>query len=886
MDLIEPLIAAWSRILPGQAITRQSHFFASGGDSLAATAMCLEIEQKTGCAVPVGQIYLTPVLENFAAVLQSFDADNRSPLFIPLNPTGTGRPVFGIAPAMGGVFHFRQLAAAFSDDRPFHVIEPRISAAGTHTYSSIRDLATCALDVVQSKQPQGPYTLAGFSFGGPLAWEMARLLEETGERVDCLILLDSSIRNGYAAPANNPGIAARIALKWQFYRDCRRVRTRFGEAFRYGRWLPLVWQKLKDSLPGTARELKEARTGTIPPRPGEADMKVESQERLRDGYNPGTYKGTVHLFRAEHQLTLHRELDLDLGWSSHLPEGRLVIRTVPGDHFSLLKSPHVNVLAREVQTLAQESDKAWQAEIDTEFARSSRMRPLPFEEPVNDEDLMGRLVQVVRTFPDQIAIRDGGKRLTYAEFYAIAERIAEFLLEQQPDAAGPVLLHFETSWQFICASHAVLLAGRCYVPVDTDFPDLRIKEIATLAGAGCAFTLDTGGLARAIGDAMPVFSFGEASRFNQPHRHSLPVPTDPGKPAVLLFTSGSTGSPKGTVLHRRMLLHLCWRRTTAGGFCPADRYALFYISAFMGGVMAIHAPLCAGATLCLFDIRRRGLAEIPTWMKEERITVVHMITSIMRRLLTLWNGSPPLPDLRLLIPGGERARGSDIELWKRTCQSTVGFATCLGSTECGTIAMYPLSFDFGYSAGPLPVGRPFASLNARVVREDGSVADTFEEGQLVIESHYIFRGYLNADELNKSVLSFSEDGKAVYKTGDYGFFDDVGIFYNAGRHDSRVKVNGNLVELAEVESVLIRSGLIDEVAVIHRALESSSEAPALVAFYRAKNAENLESRLAAFLLDHLPRAMLPGKWVQLSAFPQTTNGKTDRRALAILEFQP
>jgi acyl-coenzyme A synthetase/AMP-(fatty) acid ligase len=256
----------------------------------------------------------------------------------------------------------------------------------------------------------------------------------------------------------------------------------------------------------------------------------------------------------------------------------------------------------------------------------------------------------------------------------------------------------------------------------------------------------------------------------------------------------------------------------------------------------------------------------------------------MRRLLGLWDGSPELPDLRLLIPGGERARASDLELWKRTCSGKVRFATCLGSTECGTIALNPLSFAYHHTSGPLPVGKPFTSLNARVVREDGSETAAFEEGQLVIESDYIFRGYLNAGELNKSVLSFSQDGKAVYKTGDYGFFDEAGIFYNAGRQDSRVKVNGNLVELAEIESVLVESRLVDEVAVVHRPVLPDDPEPRLVAFYRSSEADDPESQLGAWLLERLPRIMLPAKWVRLGAFPQTTNGKTDRGTLANLKI--
>ncbi|NDV62936.1 AMP-binding protein [Puniceicoccales bacterium CK1056] len=884
-NLINSLTNTWTNLLPDAKIDRRSHFFESGGDSLTATAMSLEVERDTGCAIPVGQIYLTPILEDFAAAVSNFDADDRAPLYIPLKPEGTGRPLFGIAPAMGGVFHFRELAEALSENTPFHVIEPRVSASGAHTYSSIRDLATCALSVVRNKQPQGPYRFAGFSFGGPLAWEMARILVETGERVDCLMLLDSSSRNGYGLPHGQQGFLKLISHNWQFLSRCREVRKLYSEPFRFSRWVPLIQQKLKDNLPAVKRKPQsDSSIDKKPVAPGAKEMKVESQEKLRDGFDPGTYPGIVHLFRAEEQLTLHRELDFDLGWTSHLQNKGLVVQTVPGDHFSLLKPPNSQVLADKIQAVLDIADENLATEVNEEVRQGNAASPLPLDEPVAGESYIERFLQVVRAYPERVALRDGGTRLTFAQLHAKAAKVASFLLEKDPDGEGPVLLHFQTSWQFICALYGVLLAGRYYVPVDTEFPDLRIQKIVTLSGATAAITLSPDSLHIDSPGSMKIYSFDEASQFAGGNSPPLPVEVSPEAPAVLLFTSGSTGVPKGAVLSRKMLLHVAWRRGTRAEYTAADRYGIFYISAFMGGVMAIHSPLLYGITLSIYNIRQRGLSELPQWMCDERITIMHMITSVMRRFLGLWDGDPPLPDLRLLIPGGERARSGDIELWKRTCAEKVKFAACLGSTECGTITMNCLSKCYEHGKGPIPVGKPFKSLNARILRADGSEAETLEEGQLVVESDYIFRGYLNAPELNQSVLSFRKDGKALYKTGDYGFIDTDGVFHNAGRRDSRVKVNGNLVELAEIESVLMNSGLVDEVAVVHRPLRAEDSNFQLVGFYRSRQTDQLETRLGAHILERLPRIMLPARWVPLTVFPETSTGKTDRRALAEMEL--
>lgn len=879
-DLIEPLISCWRQILPGATIDRRSHFFDSGADSLAATAMCLEIERQTGCVIPVGQIYLTPVLEEFAAVLAKFDPDNRAPLFIPLKNEGILTPVFGIAPAMGGVFHFRELAASMDSDHPFHVIEPRVSASGAHAYTSLRDLAERALKVVRGKQPQGPYRFAGFSFGGPLAWEMAKILEDSGEVVDCLILLDSSSRDGYRVPETNPSWSEKLTREWRFIRECRGVRAVYSAPFRTRRWIPLLWQKFIDSvrtLPGTSPNPPAPGKET---KPGRDDMDVETQQKLRNGYDPGFYGGRVYLFRAERQLTLHRELDYDLGWTPRTGVGQLRIITVPGDHFSLLKPPHVASLSSKIKQTLDQADRDFCRRIERETGHAGTLQSLPLDEPVNGECYSERFREVAKTYPDHAAIRDGGMVLSYAELFRRAEAIAAWLLDTRPGSDAPVLLHFDTNWQFICSLLGVLLAGRCYVPVDPEFPDLRIREIITLSGAETALSLEP---ERLENTALKAVSFDDACRPDTGRNPALPRPR-PESPAVLLFTSGSTGHPKGTVVTRKMLLHVCWRRGTSCHYSPADRYALVYTSAFMGGVMAIHSPLMFGLTLCVYNLRRRGIMDLPHWMRREKITILHMITSILRRFLGHWNGNPALPDLRLFIPGGERARKSDIEQWKACCEERVRFATCLGSTECGTIAVNPLPMGYDPPDGPLPVGRPFTALNAKILREDGSEADPNEEGQLVIESEYIFRGYLNADELNKTVIAFSGDGKSVYKTGDFGYFDESGILYNCGRRDSRVKINGNLVELAEIESVLMESGMVDEVAVVHRPLAADDSEWKLVAFYRATPSENLESRLAEWLFERLPRIMQPARWVSLPRFPETVNGKTDRKGLCEVEL--
>lgn len=878
----DTLIEIWEKILRKTGVDIGDNFFALGGDSLSATAMIVAVEEKLAKGIPVGQIYLTPILQEFAHALANLHADDNAPLYIPLNQGSAILPLWAIAPAVGGVFHFRDLAAALPDTIPVSVIEPRFSASGSHRYDSIEEVAEGCLEVLKAKQPQGPYRLCGYSFGGIIAWEMAKSLESSGDTVDILLFLDSKGRTTCIEPENQ-SMTSRILSKIRFLHECSQVRNSHGEPIHWKKCGKLLARKITNSVKDLFPTKDSKSSKSIPEITGPGAMQIPSQEKLRTIYDPGHYSGRIVLFRAEDQFTLHRELDFDLGWGKHVYSGNLNIQTLPGDHFNLVRQPNVNHLAKAVTGLWEEAENRIEVSINREHMASAKSPSLPLPEPVNGESLLNRFRQVTEAFADLTAIRDGGTCLTFSELANNAEKIATFISLSDPESSKPIGLRFQASWQFICAVYGVLLAGRSYLPLDPEFPYARTKEIIDLSDLDFVLGMDVDEKLVKSCSSIKMWAFDEAIRTTANAIGSFPEP-DPDAPAILLYTSGSTGKPKGSIVTHKMLLHICWRRGTSCQLVPGDRYAMLYSSAFMGGVLVVHSPLLWGCTVVIYNLRKRGLHDLASWLKQERITVLHMITSIMRRFFTTWGGLPSLPDLRLLIPGGERSRGSDLEHFKSLFGDKVRFCACLGSTECGTLAINPLTRQYHHEGGPLPVGKPFKSLGIRILRSDGSTADTGEVGEIVAASHYIFRGYVNNSELNQKVLTFTDDGMAVYNTGDYGYINGDGVLYNIGRKDSRVKVNGNLVELAEVESAISLTGLVHEVAVLHRPVVSGSEEKQLVAFYRPKTgaAEGVKNRLIEALIDQLPYSMTPTIWIRLNAFPQTLNGKTDRKELNCL----
>ena len=871
--LADTLKQIWSESLNHAGVKETDSFFALGGDSLAAVAMATEVERRTGLPVPVGQIYLTPVLMEFREALERMDPDSKAPIFIPMRESDGKLPtLFGVAPAMGGIFHFKDLAEALPPGQGFAVLEPQVAASGAHPYDSVEDLAAHCLTVMRSKQPQGPWLLAGYSFGGIVAWEMARQMEASGDPPALLMLLDTNSRHSYAIPGDLNS-AERVLAKARFVIHCGRIRSDFGEPFYLARCWPLFVKKVVESVIGRPHQ-------RLPGQPlGAADMEVAAQRSLSKTYQRCHYNGTVHLFRSDHQLTLHREIDYDLGWSEHTGDGKLHIITVPGDHFSLMRHPSSVRLARHFMEGIAAVGQAHLKQIENECAKAEDCIPLPFTEPHPQDDLMERLGQVTRAYPEKTALCDGTVRLSYSRLSETAARIATTLLTAQPDSSAPVLLHFESNWQFVVAIYGVLMAGRAYVPLDPAFPPARIREIATLSEAKAAISLDPDTLRSSLPEGIHITHFDTASS-GDPGSRLLPVNSAPEAPAIYLFTSGSTGKPKGSAVSRRMLLHLCWRHHEFFKLRPQDRYAVLYVSAFMGAVGAIHPPLLSGGCLCFYNLRRRGLKTFGNWIAEERITILHAITSIQRAFYSSLSERLQLPHLRLVLPGGEPLRTSDLPLWKSRLPAGVPISSGIGSTECGTLCSYWLPEDYQHDGRAFPIGHPPASMGVTVERPDGTPAEPGEEGEIVVTSHYIFEGYLNRPDLNEALLTRLPDGRIRYQTGDYGYFDTEGLLFNLGRHDARVKVMGNLVELAEIEAVLHESGLVEEVSVALQPASTNQE-PQLVAFFRPARGQDaqLESRLASIIMRTLPLYMMPARWVRMSEFPRTITGKIDRMAM-------
>ncbi len=334
-DLEISLAAAWQRILRVERVGIHDDFFELGGNSLSVLNLMLEMEQTTGVEVTLGSIFRTPTI---AALVESLGgaAEKDTSMVVPLQPAGAGRPIFCLC----GVSLYQELAHSLGDAQPvFGVYVPedqaitRQALKGEKLDISIPRLAQAYYDAIVKVAPRGPYRIAGSSFGGIVALEVASMMRQKGAEVELVALLDTLSPRGIH----------RNWRKWIRRRAGQLVNGEAPEKVLY------ALSRLRDKLVGR---------GVLPGALSQAQLAQVAFDRKQQAYFAAIaswqtrrivsdYK--IVLFRASHQLWGPQdELQNDYGWHYYLSSPITVV-DVPGDHLGILKSPHVADLGRKVR---------------------------------------------------------------------------------------------------------------------------------------------------------------------------------------------------------------------------------------------------------------------------------------------------------------------------------------------------------------------------------------------------------------------------------------------------------------------------------------------------------------------------------------------------------
>jgi amino acid adenylation domain-containing protein len=508
---------------------------------------------------------------------------------------------------------------------------------------------------------------------------------------------------------------------------------------------------------------------------------------------------------------------------------------------------------------------------DTEEVRKSEAEREYGSE--NSYSITERFLEVVASHRSNLAVVTRHEQWTYGELAHRAGRIAALILDRRGAADEPVALLFHHEASMIPGILGVLGAGKFYVPLVADDPPERLRSI--LKESGCRVILAGPGLeelARRIDSASLILRTVDAP--------AEPIPLarrSADAISYLLYTSGTTGQPKGVYQCDGNVLHHAGCYASAIGLAPGNRMTLLPAYAFDASVMDVFATLTTGATLCIWNVRGDGLTQLLPWMKRNGVTIWHSTPSLLRVAFPAFDEPA---DLRWVVLGGEVATGGDLELVLRHGGAGCRLLNGLGPTECTTALQYVADPVRDRGAARLPVGRPVAGT--QVVLLDASGNPTDDEGELAIGSRYVALGYWRRPDLTAERFSAAPDdsGRRIYRTGDLIRWTAAGCLEYLGRVDDQIKIRGYRIELSDVQAALSSHGDVVQAVVLARRDVETGETR-LVAYLVARNREvglNM-GWLRSHLADRLPDYMIPRAFVPLDALPLLPNGKVDRRAL-------
>ena len=440
---------------------------------------------------------------------------------------------------------------------------------------------------------------------------------------------------------------------------------------------------------------------------------------------------------------------------------------------------------------------------------------------LNFRSIPEQISKVRERCPQSIALSYGERQLSYRELDDRADRFAAHLARLGVGSGGCVAVCMERSFDWIVAALGIMRAGAAYVPLDSAWPDSRLRYAVEHSGATVLVSR------AALLNRLRVKAYGiDPCRDAAEIAASLRLASKPLRPqslAYVIYTSGSTGFPKGVEITHANLTHLVRWHLDTFRVTPQDRASHLLGLGFDAAVLEIWGHLCAGSTLCLADDAVRSSPElIQRWIVRNRVTIALVPAVLGARLIEMaW---PATTALRLLVTGGDTLHHGP------AAHLPFQVVNHYGPTECTVVSTWAV-LKPGADGAP-PIGFPIAGAAVYLRDEHGDLVPDGTVGEIYISGCVVGQGYRNRPDLTER--SFVADpfagvpGTRMYRTGDRGLRRPDGTLEFRGRLDRQIKIRGQRVELDEISSVLSQHPSIDFATVMTVSNEGESKLVAYV----------------------------------------------------------
>jgi amino acid adenylation domain-containing protein len=526
---------------------------------------------------------------------------------------------------------------------------------------------------------------------------------------------------------------------------------------------------------------------------------------------------------------------------------------------------------------------------DSSILAAAESRVSTADIPSAPKTLWQTFGEVAAKHGDRKAVTFGDQALTYRDLDAKANDLARRLRSLGVGPDSLVGVYLERSIESIIALVGVIKAGGAYLPLDPAYPKDRVAAILEDAQPVVLITEDDLRHKLPAHGAQEVFLGHDDS---QPSlgagQNDAPLST-PDSMAYVIYTSGSTGKPKGVMVTQANVARLLTATTQWFHFNEHDVWTLFHSLAFDFSVWEIWGCLLHGGRLIVVPFSvSRSPQEFYELLRKEQVTVLNQTPSAFYQLIAVDQLQKPTDlALRFVIFGGEALNFNALQPWFAAHGDTrPQLVNMYGITETTVHVTYRIVTTQDSSRAQSLIGLPIPDLQLYLLDDSAQLVADGETGEIYVGGRGVARGYLKRPELNAErfladPFATSSDAR-MYKSGDLARRLPDGELEYLGRGDAQVKIQGFRIELGEIEAALLAHPAIRETRIV--AHTDALGTKRLVAYYVGDNNAVETATLSQFLSAKLPPWMLPSAYVQIQAFPLTTNGKVDVTALPTPTF--
>ena len=487
----------------------------------------------------------------------------------------------------------------------------------------------------------------------------------------------------------------------------------------------------------------------------------------------------------------------------------------------------------------------------------------------------------VQRHPRKCAVIAGPDSITYRQLHTRSNIVMHSLIDTHKLKKGDIIgLHIENSIDLIVVLLAILKLGAAYLPLDCNYPQARkLRMLQDSEVNLLVHSNNTGSLifsnSISVGELNAYSSKGDADTSR--------IYYDLDDHLYSLYTSGSTGHPKGVKLRQAGVMNMLHWYVSQYEMSSNDTNLVFSSFGYDLTQKNILSALLCGATLVVQSSQIYSPKEIIENIRKYKVTIINCTPSAFYPLLDQINDVMQLQSLRWIFLGGEKINCKRLKTMLKLYPNTK-IVNTYGPTECSDVACaYTLNKNEIELTQEIPLGTPIDNVGVYVLDQALNPLSTLEKGEVYLSGHCLGDGYINQPELTKKKFIdtlpkyfTSRNISRLYRVGDLGYWDIEGRLNFIGRVDDQIKLRGNRVELSEIDRVVEKTNAISHSVTV---LIDSNDNQILVSFYLQGNNQVDQRRLKKHVSEFLPDYMIPNKFIQLDNFPVTPNGKIDKSKL-------